>query len=167
MKRFLSMLFIVAILVTSITTFQASAATEAEKALIFSDYEEIVYGKRVDEEEGMVTLAAADLISAFSLVMTRDGSELTVYAQTIANQECDKVGMKYLRILKWGNGKWNTYLEWKDIYNTNNVSKTVAYIRSVPTGTYKATCQHYAFIDGILFFDKVDKVNTETGKLIV
>lgn len=163
MKKILSVIFVVAILATSISCFQVSA--ESDPALIFSKYDEIVYGETVGG--GGMTTMAADLISAFSLVMTRSGTQLTIYAETIANQECNKVGMKYIRLLKWGSGKWNSYLEWKDIYNLNHVSKATAYVRIVPGGTYKATCQHYCFIDGFLFFNKTDTVNTETGSLIV
>ena len=103
---------------------------------------------------------ASDLISFWSIGISKDGNTLYVVGKTTGTTEVVKCGFKEVVIQRRANSSssWSDYVSYEDLYwdaTLYNMAKTL----TVPSGyQYRVTCVHYAK-KNIFSVQKIDNVS--------
>lgn len=103
---------------------------------------------------------ASDLISFWSIGISRDGNTLYVVGKTTGTADVVKCGFKEVVVQRRANSSssWSDYATYEDLYwdaTMYNMAKTL----TVPSGyQYRVTCVHYAK-KNIFSVQKIDNVS--------
>lgn len=178
MKKFITVLLIATIAsLTIISPLSVSAASSNTNGNItYSENENVAYG--INNTSGTsiinnnttesVSATSSSLINETNLTLTKDGNNLTIYGYTCSTKVCSTIGFTYLKIQRYANGTWNDVYGWNGMYAYDTSGHAVSFTDSVSSGySYRAVCEHYAFYDGILFFDESQSIYNETSALYV
>ena len=93
-----------------------------------------------------ISTCASNLISAYYIGISSNGSNLIIVGKTICLPEVKKCGFKEVVIQqrKTINDSWTTYIKYTDLY-VDSTGYTLSKSITVPSGyQYRVTCVHYA-----------------------
>ncbi len=150
MKKFISVLSIIVMLVSALSLNCFAEANEAVEAV---PYEMAV----ADEFDRNATVAyginnfeaetrASGLIAGIYLKLEKKNGNLVITASTTGASGVTKCGFTYIRLQRWLEGKWQNYTTYcyTDKYSDSayySFSKTFAPSKGY---TYRVICEHYA-----------------------
>ncbi len=89
---------------------------------------------------------ASDLIAAYSIGISKSGTNLYIVGETIGTAEVVKSGFKEVIIQRRtsSNTSWTDYITYEDLY-IDQFAYNLAKVITVPSGyQYRVTCVHYA-----------------------
>ncbi len=143
------------------TTFAADANATEWKDVALTD-EEIasILALNPNNPTSNANTRASDLISFWSIGISKDGNTLYVVGKTTGTAEVVKSGFKEVVIQRraTSSSSWSDYITYEDLY-IDQFAYNLAKSLTVPSGyQYRVTCVHYAK-KNIFSVQKIDNVS--------
>lgn len=143
------------------TTFASDANALEWQDVVLTD-EEIasILALNPNNPTSNANTRASDLISFWSIGISKDGNTLYVVGKTTGTAEVVKSGFKEVVIQRRANSSssWSDYITYEDLY-IDQFAYNLAKSLTVPSGyQYRVTCVHYAK-KNIFSVQKIDNVS--------
>lgn len=163
MKKIISILLVVIVIVFCVIPTSAMAINDAENDVSFSQEEFELLNPIYAEYDGNANTRATGLITDYDLAIAKSGTKLVIKGYTYRSDEVVKCGFKEVVIQRRtsSSASWSDYKTYEDLYS-ESTKYTLKKSLTVATGyQYRVTAIHYA--KKSLF--STQKIEVSTGYL--